>query len=155
MRLRLSLLAALIALIALPAGPRPARAQLVVDTLFAWQGYGQRARCRVQVYRIPPDDDRTHTVVLRELAENHGPSTLDDARHLVELVGRQLGVDPEAAHGIFYWGPYSYDGARPDRGKELFLRATFRRTGRGALGAPSWRLLSREEVDAVTDRLFR
>ena len=150
--------ARLAALVALVAPALPAAAQPLADTLFAWSGYNVTSRCRVAVYPAPPpkraddEDARTTTIVVRELAENPGPSTLDDARYLVEQVGRTLGVDPASAYWVFHWGGFSY-GA--DRGKELFLRATFRRSDAGRLTGPSWRVLSREEVEEITDRRFR
>lgn len=145
-------------LLAPAALPAPGHAQILADTVFTWQGYGQPGRCRVRVYATPPGEERTHTVVIQELAENAGPSTLDDAALLAELVGRHFGVAPPDAFWVFHWGAFSFDssfdGARADRRKELFLRATFRRTERGALGAPSWRVVTREEVETATDRLF-
>ncbi len=133
----------------------PARAQALVDTVFAWRGYARTATCHLRIYPTPPDEERTHTVVVRELAENEGPSSVADARHLVELVGRRFDIDPAHAYWIFHWGPFSYAGAAPDRRKELFLRATFRRTRSQHLSTPSWRVVSREDVEDATDRLFR
>lgn len=130
-----------------------ASAQPIADTTLTWQGYARTATCHVQVYPAEPGADRPHTVVLRELAESRGPTTLDDARHLVELIGRQQGLDPAATTWVFHWGAFSFEDARS--GKELFLRATFRRTSAGHLGAPAWRLLSRIEVEELTDRRYR
>ena len=100
-------------------------------------------------------NDEIDTVVIGERAENDGPSTTSDARHLAELIGRQLDVDPAQAYWIFHWGAFSYNGAQPNQRKELFLRATFRRTKNQSLGTPSWRVVTREEVEAYTDRQFR
>ena len=149
---RLALLAALVALPTAPA----ALAQPLADTTFSWQGYGASSRCRVAVYRSGEtgSDDRSRTVVVREVAGNRGPSTLDDARYLVEQIGRSLGVNPSSAYWVFHWGGFSYDEAA-GRGKELFLRATFRESDRGRLSPPSWRVVSREEVEEMTDRRFR
>lgn len=129
--------------------------QLLADTLFTWQDYGRRATCAVQIFAAPADEDRTHVIVLRELAQNDGASTVTDARFLAEQVGRHFDVDPAEAFWIFHWGAFSFDGAREDRGKELFLRATFRRTSRHSLSTPHWRVVSRTEVEDLTDRLFR
>ncbi|WP_456424761.1 hypothetical protein [Rhodocaloribacter sp.] len=134
----------------------PARAQLVADTLFAWKGYDGTGKCRVRIYKTPPSDEtRTHVVVIRELAENKGPSTVNDARHLAEMIGRTYGIDPTMAYWIFHWGAFSYEGARPNKRKELFLRATFRRTKTQRLGAPTWRVITREDVEDYTDRQFQ
>ena len=132
----------------------PATAQPLADTLFAWRGYGREGRCHVRLYESRPKEDRPHVVVLGELAANGGPSILADARYLVEDVGRSLGVEPEEALWIFHWGSFSFEGAE-ETAKEVLLRATFRRTTSGALGAPSWRVVTREEVEVLTDRQFR
>lgn len=132
-----------------------APAQPLADTLFAWQGYAQPSTCHVSLYPAPPGDDRSHTVVIRELAENQGATTVEDARHLAELIGRHYGVDPTAVYWIFQWGAFSYEGAAPARHKTLFLRATFRRLKSQDLGSPQWRLLTREQVEDLTDRQFR
>lgn len=133
----------------------PAGAQLVADTVLTWPTYGEPGRCRVQIFRVPDDDERAHTVVLREVAENRGPLGLYDARHVAELVGRQYGIDPAAAYWVFHLGRHTYEPGQQERRHEVFLRATFRRTSGGGLGTPAWRLLTRAEVEALTDRLFR
>ncbi len=130
-----------------------AQAQTVADTLFAWQGYGRSSLCRISVYATPTSEDRPHTVVVREVGGNAGDSTLDDARYLVEQVGRTYGIDPAAATWVFHWGAFSYEGAQGS--KELLLQATFRRGKTGSLTSPSWRLVSRPEVEELTDRQFR
>ena len=150
--MRAALLACLLAL----APPLSLVAQPLADTLFTWRGYARVAECRVQVYPAPPDEEtRTRTILVRELARNRGPSTVQDARHLVELIGRQLGLNPAEAYWVFHWGAFSYAGAAPDRDKELFLRATFRRTSTGRLGTPYWKVINRDAVRELTDRRFR
>jgi len=135
-------------------GAAQIRAQPLVDTLLVWQGYQTEGRCRVQLYRTSLDGERTYVVILRELAENTGPSTLADARYLAEHIGRRFGFDPAKAYWIFHWGAFSFAEARPSK-KELFLRATFSRTGSGRLSAPRWHLLERTEVEQLTDRKLR
>ncbi len=133
---------------------QPSAAQLVIDTLVTWQGYGRRSTCRVRIYESAPDQKRARTIVIDELAENGGPSTLDDVQYLAELVGRRLSQIPENAFWVFHWGSFSFPGAER-HGKEFFLRATFRRSGTGALGPPFWRLIDRPTVVKYTDRAFR
>ena len=152
MRRLLSLFAPLV--LASWLGPS-ATAQALVDTTLTWQGYARPSTCQIRVYPTPPDEDRTHTVVIREVAANEGPSTVEDARYLVERIGRAFGFDPVEAFFVFHWGGFSYAGADPDDGKEVFLRATVRRTKSGNLSTPSWRVISREEVEDLTDRRFR
>lgn len=132
----------------------PAPAQLLADTLFTWEGYAHPSHCRLRLYTAAPGLDRRHVVVLDELAGNRGPSTLDDARYLVERIGRDLGLDPADTYWIFHWGAFSFPGAG-DGGKELFLRATFRWSKTHRLSPPSWRLVRREEVETYTDRQYR
>lgn len=134
----------------------PLSAQPLVDTLFTWRGYARTAQCHVQVYPAPPDEDtRSRTIVVRELASNRGPSTLHDVRYLAERLGRQFGLDPAEAYWVFHWGAFSYEGAAPDDDKELFLRATFRRTSTGRIGTPYWKVIDRDAVRELTDRRFR
>lgn len=134
--------------------PPAARGQLVTDTSFVWQGYGRASTCRIRLFRSGADQKKPHTIVVDELAANEGASTLDDVQHLVELVGRRLDLDPETAFWVFHWGGFSHRGGEGS-GKEFFLRATFRRSDTGSLGAPFWRLISREAVVEYTDRAFR
>ena len=136
-------------------GTLAAAAQPRVDTVFTWQGYARPSSCHLRIYATPADEARPHTVVLREIAENRGASTVADARHLAELIGRQYDIDPAAATWVFHWGAFSYAGAAPDKRKELFLRATFRWNKSGTLSTPLWRVISRAQVDAYTDRQFR
>lgn len=132
---------------------RPASAQLVSDTLFTWSGYARESICRVRIFRAAPRERKEYVVVLDELAENRGPSILDDARLLAELIGRDASVDPESAYWVFRWGDFSFEGAAPSR-KEMLFRAMFRRADSGGLGAPSWRLITREMLMKYTDRAF-
>jgi hypothetical protein len=133
----------------------PADAQPLADTLITWREFGRIGTTHVQVYPTPArDEDRHHTVIVREIAENRGPSTLDDARFLVEHVGRTLDIDPAEAHWVFHWGAFSFPGAEANR-REFYLRATFRRTPAGSLTAPAWRLVNRTEVEGLTDRRYR
>ncbi len=133
----------------------PAFTQALVDTVYTWQGYVRTGTCHLRIYAAPPGEDRTRTVVVRELAENAGPSTVADARHLVELIGRHFEIDPTEATWVFHWGAFSFEGAGLRGRKELFLRATFRRLKSQNLSTPSWKVISREEVEAYTDRQFR
>lgn len=137
------------------AAPSQASAQLRADTVFTWRGYGRPSTCGLRIYATPIDEDRPHTVIIREQAENGGASTIADARHLVELIGRRFEIDPAEATWVFHWGAFSYDGAVPDKRKELFLRATFRWNKSGTLSTPSWRVVTRAQVEDYTDRQFR
>jgi hypothetical protein len=132
----------------------PARAQLLADTLMTWEGYGRLSTCRIRIFRSAPDEKRPLTIILDELHSNQGETTLDDAQHLVELAARRFAVDAENAFWIFHWGAFSFADAAESK-KEIFFRATFRRTDSGAVGPPFWRLINRETVEEYTDRIYR
>lgn len=135
--------------------PTAGAAQSFTDSLFTWQGYGREARCHLSLYETTPGEDRPHTFIIREVAENAGPSTVTDARYLAERIGRHFDVDPAEAFWVYHWGDFSYTGAAPEPGKELFLRATFRRTSTNNLSTPYWKVITRKEVEELTDRQFR
>jgi hypothetical protein len=132
-----------------------AAAQPQADTIVTWRSYSRTGTAQVQVYPGPPDEDETHTVVIKELAENEGPSTIEDFQYLADLVGRQLGVNPTNAYWVLYWGGFSFEGANPDADKALFLRATFNRTKSGNLSSPYWNVVSKTDVRELTDRRWR
>ncbi len=152
--MRRAFLCLFVGLLSLAVAPQ-ASAQLRADTVFTWRGYARASTCHLRIYATPSDEDRPHTVIIRELAENDGVSAVSDARHLVELVGRRFEIDPAEATWVFHWGAFSYEGAAPNKRKELFLRATFRWNKSGTLSTPSWRVVTREQVEDYTDRLFR
>lgn len=132
----------------------PARAQVHTDTVFTWRAYAREGSTHLTIYRNASDADRPHTAIVREIAANRGPASIADARHLVELVGRQYTLDPTEVTWLFHWGSFSFEHAAESR-RELFLRATFRRLPSGNLSTPSWRVMSRPEVEALTGRHFR
>ena len=133
----------------------PAHAQPRTDTTVTWRSYSRTGTAQVQVYPGPPDDEETHTIVVKELAENRGPSTIEDFQYLADLVGRRLGVDPTQAYWVLYWGGFSFEGADPDADKSIFLRATFNRTTSGNLSSPYWSVVSKTDVRELTDRRWR
>jgi hypothetical protein len=135
--------------LALLAVPAP-RAQ-VADTLLTWRTYAQEARAHVRVYPSG-DDARPLTAVVDELAENRAGLATDDARFLAETIGRALGRDPAEMTFVFRFAAGSFCPDAPSGGKTLLLRATFTRTRAGRLTTPAWRVLTRDELAALTDR---
>lgn len=135
------------------AGLRTVQAQALVDTLVTWRTYASESTCRVRIYPAPSREKRSRTVIIDELATNLGPSTLQEAGHLADLIGRRYTIPPEAATWVFHWGAFSYPDASGN--KEVFLRATFRESAGGTPGSPSWRVIDREEVETLTDRHYR
>jgi hypothetical protein len=133
----------------------PVEAQPRTDTTVTWRSYSRTGTAQVQVYPGPPDDEETHTLVVKELAENQGPSTLNDFQYLADLVGRRVGIDPTQAYWVLYWGGFSFEGADPDAEKSLFLRATFNRTESGNLSSPYWNVISETDLRELTDRRWR
>jgi hypothetical protein len=130
----------------------PAPAQPTTDTTVTWRSYSATGTTRVQVYPGPPDEEEDHTVVLWELAENRGPTVVNDLPYVADLVGRRLGIDPATAYWVTYWGGFSYEGSDPDADRALFLEATFSRTDDGDLGSPDWDVITETEVRTLTDR---
>ena len=127
-------------------------AQPQTDTTVTWRSYSRTGTAQVQVYPGPPDEEETHSIVVKELARNQGPSTIEDFQYLADLVGRRLGLDPTQAYWILHWGGFSFEGADPEADKALFLRATFNRTKSGNLSSPYWNVLSETDVRELTDR---
>ncbi|PSQ86519.1 MAG: hypothetical protein BRD30_09605 [Bacteroidetes bacterium QH_2_63_10] len=129
-----------------------AAAQPRIDTTITWRSYSRTGTAAVQVYPGPPDEEETHTVVVKELAENRGPSTIEDFQYLADLIGRRLGINPTEAYWVLHWGGFSFEGADPDADKAVFLRATFNRTKSGTLSSPYWNVVSEPDVRTLTDR---
>lgn len=132
--------------------PIAASAQPLTDTTITWRSYSHTGTADVGVYPGPPDEEETHTIVLRELAENRGPSTVEDVQYVADLVGRRFGIDPTTAYWVIHWGGFSFKGADPDAEKALFLRATFNRTESGTLSSPYWSVITETDVRELTDR---
>lgn len=128
-------------------------AQILVDTTITWQGYTQSSVADVQVFHNPDDDTRPYTVLVKELASNKGISATADIIFLTEEIGRTLAFNPTKATWVLHWGAFSFENAKRSK-KELFLRATFKRTKRNQISSPQWRVIDRVEVELLTDRLF-
>lgn len=133
----------------------PVSAQPQADTTVTWRSYSHTGTAQVQVYPGPPDEEETHTIVVKELAQNRGPSTIEDFQYLADLVGRRLRIDPTKAYWILHWGGFSFEGADPNADKALFLRATFNRTKSGNLSSPYWNVVSETDVRELTDRRWK
>ncbi len=133
--------------------PLLVHAQSSVDTTFTWQSYARTGKTRIQLYPNPTSEERPVTIIIQELAENRGPSIVQDLSYLVEEIGRAYSIDPATVYWVLHWGSFSFPKASTSK-KELFLRATFKRTKSGQLGYPSWRVIGRAEVEELTDRLF-
>lgn len=132
--------------------PHASAGQVLVDTTYTWRAYASVARCRVRIFETT-DVERSRLVVVGESAANPGPSIMDDARYLVANIARDYNLPPEQAHWVFHWGWFSHEGADTTR-KELFLRARFKETD-GAIATPQWRVVTREDLEELTDRAFR
>lgn len=146
------------ALILILVGGLPALAAVAqprLDTTVTWRSYSRTGTAQVEVYPGPPDEEETHTLVVKELARNRGPSVVTDFSYLADLVGRQVGLDPAAAYWVIHWGGFSFEGADPEADKVLFLEATFNRSDDGDLGSPHWDVISETEVRELTDRRWR
>ncbi len=140
-------------LLALPAVAH-AQGEPETDTLLTWRTYGDERAARVRIFPST-DEDRPRTVVVDERAETGGAPVTDEARFFAETVGRTLGFDPAGATFVFRYTAAAFTPGADDEGKALLLRATFRRDDSGDLGSPSWRVITREALDELTDRAFR
>ncbi len=128
-------------------------AQPLTDTTYTWQGYAKMGVTKVQIYHNPSDKNRTKTIILKELAENGGPSIVADLPYLAEEISRALNFNPTEVFWVLHWGSFSFAEARVAK-KEIFLRASFKYTRGLQLSSPQWRVIGREEVEELTDRLF-
>ncbi len=129
--------------------PHDAVAQ-TADREITWRTYAAERSARVRVF--PSDNERRPTtIVLDDRHTNGGPIT-DDATFVADLVARELSIDPTNATFVFRFTPASFSGDASENGKTLLLRATFGRTGSGALSSPSWRVLTDDGLDDLLDR---
>ena len=144
--------------------PLPAQAQAdstahpgaIYDGEVTWKGYGaapQRS-ARVRVF-ASEDARRPHTIVVDDRAGNGRAPITQEARYVAETIGRELGYDPTEAAFVFRFTEGSFTEGGSDRGRTLLIKATFGRTGSGALAAPSWRVLTPEGLEDLTDRMMR
>jgi len=123
------------------------------DTVVAWPHYAGDRRARVRLFRNGNARDagaRPYVLVLDEPAALATPAA-GEAAYVAEHLGRAMGVSPERLVVVFRFTAGSFVEGAGER-KPLHLRATFRRLDSGRLGAPLWRLLSAEEVAALTGR---
>ena len=125
----------------------------VHDGDLSWRTYAAERTARVRVF-LCDDERRPRTVVLDDRASNGGPIT-GEAQYVADLVGRELGFDPVEATFVFRYTPASFAADAPDRGKTLLLRATFGRTSSGALASPTWRVITSDALEELTDRALR
>ncbi len=125
-------------------------AQTGVDEVITWRSYSAERSAHVRVL-ASGDRDRPFTVVIDESNDGAAGPVTDEARFVAETIGRTFGFDPVEAFFVFRFQVGSSTGASSSN-KVLLLRATFRRGASGDLGAPSWRVISRESLTEITDR---
>lgn len=143
----------LLTLVIVLMAEHPAHSQLLADTLFTWRGYTRQGICGFKLYKNPEQDAKGYTVILKELAENPGPSTIDEIGYLAERIGRIYDLDPTDAYWVSHWSHFSFNEASVSK-KELFVRATFNWTATKRISAPKWRIIRREDIEKYTDRQF-
>lgn len=135
------------------AAPLAAQDNPTHDQELTWRTYAAERSARVRVF-VCDDERRPRTVVVDDQASNDTVVT-DEAQFLADLVGRELGFDPVEATFVFRFTPAAFADGAPDRGKTLLLRATFGRTSTGALAAPTWRVITPDTLEDLTDRALR
>ncbi|MEL6614265.1 MAG: hypothetical protein AAFQ43_00930 [Bacteroidota bacterium] len=126
------------------------------DGEVTWRSYDARGIRSARVRVFPCEDERRpRTVVVDDRASNGRAPITDEAPYLAETIGRELGFDPTQATFVFRFTEAAFVEGGSDRGKALLVKATFRRTASGSLGAPSWHLLTPEALEDLTDRQMR
>lgn len=143
-------------LVALSAPAVSAQGGPAHDQEISWRSYdlGHSRVARVRVF-ASDDERRPHTVVIDDRAENGRAPVTDEAPYVAETVAREIGFDPTEATFVFRFTEGSFVEGGSDRGKALLIKATFRRNASGSLGAPSWRVISPEALEDLTDRAMR
>lgn len=146
--------ALLIVLLAAPLAS--AQGSPLHDREVTWRSYdnGRTRAARARVFPSP-DERRPYAVVLDDRAANGRAPITEEARYVAETVARQFGLDPEQSVFVFRYTAASFAADADDRGRAVLLRATFRRTSTGGLGAPAWRVLTPDALDELTDRGLR
>lgn len=130
-----------------------AAAQALVERDVTWRSYASERSARVRTFHA--DDERRPTTIVVDDRAGNGTPVTDDAQFVADLVGRELGVDPSAATFVFRFTPAAFAAEADEQGKTLLLRATFNRTTTGALGSPTWRVITSDALAALTDRALR
>lgn len=151
--LRPALAVCLVALAAPALAQDGGGAAALHDEVVTWRTYSSERAARVRVF-ARDDERRPRTVVVDDRASNGGAVT-GEASFVADLVGRELGFDPVAATFVFRFTPAAFVEGADDDGKTLLLQATFRRTSSGGLGSPSWRVLTPDGLEDLTDRGMR
>ena len=153
MSMRVVLLIGLFLCIAIPAS---AQSGALHDQEVTWRSYdgGGPKAVRVRVFETD-DERRPQTVVVDDRAENGRRPVTDDVAYVADTIGRELGFDPTTAVYVFRFTESSFVEDGRDSGKAILVKATFQRTPSGALAAPTWRLLTPEALEDLTDRQMR
>ena len=133
---------------------RSLAAQPIVDTTITWQAYAKTGATHIQIYNNPANADRYKTIIIKELANNTGPTATSDLAYLAQEISRTFDFNPTKAYWVLHWGAFSFEGAQKDK-KELFIRVSFKFARNLQLGSPQWRVIERAEVEEMTDRLFQ
>ena len=141
---------ALMVVLALGTDVASAQSAPQTDQEITWRTYSSQRSARVRVY--PCDDARRPTTVVVDDRASNGEPITDDAIYFAEQAARELGFDPTQATFVFRFTPAAFTSGEDESGKTLLLRATFGRTGSGALGSPTWRVLTADGLDRLLDR---
>ena len=143
-------------LLLLLVAPASAQGGPLHDREISWRSYdvGHERGARVRVF-ASDDERRPHTVVVDDRAENGRAPVTDEAPFVAETVARELGFDPTEATFVFRFTARSFAEDGSEKGKALLIKATFRRNASGSLGAPSWRVITSEALEDLTDRAMR
>ncbi len=142
-----------LSILLLPAFSQLTYAQ-TVDTVITWNDYSRISSCHLSIFKRPADEKKSSVVVMSEVASNSGTPAIQDAKFVVQRVGRQFDIDPAKAYWIFRWSAASYGSTVPSA-KEVLLQATFRWSKQKSLSGPTWRVIDRDQLLELTDRQWQ
>ncbi|MEM1054491.1 MAG: hypothetical protein AAGI52_03115 [Bacteroidota bacterium] len=143
-------------LLGLASAPAYSQSAPLHDQEVSWRSYETNSTraARVRVF-LCDDERRPHTAVVDDRASNGRTPITDEASFVAETIAREIGFDPTQATFVFRFTEGSFVEEGSDRGKALLVKATFRRTASGSLGAPQWRVITPEALEDLTDRAMR
>jgi hypothetical protein len=131
-------------------------AQPISESDLTWNSDGfTPSKCHIVVYKADAHELRgkTHVVVIKELAENKGKTTIEDAKFLAEKIAEDQKIEIENLFFIHYIGSFSFENGQGR--KSILMGTSFRRQENGRLNAASWRIVSMADAVSYTDRQFK
>lgn len=122
-----------------------------IDTVLTWRDYSYIASARVRVYDVVDDKRKLFTAVIDERGQNKGSAAINDASYIIQMIGKDLNLEPTSVYWVFRWsiGSFDVDCTSP---KEVMIMATMGRSKSNKLTGPSWRVIDAQRLKEMTDR---